>query len=329
MRVYAPHASPWQELSALLHAGQLVAIPTETVYGLAAHALDPDACAQVFGVKGRPAHDPLIVHVARVEQAQALAHWNDRAERLAAAFWPGPLTLVLRRRDVVPNIVTAGLETVALRMPAHPAARALLQACNLPLAAPSANPFGYLSPTRPEHVAANLGDRIPALLDGGPCTHGVESTIVDLSGDRPAILRPGVITADELTQALGAPVAPFVPASAEPTAPAAPRAPGLLDRHYSPHTPLYLFPTDGLPAAPLPGSAVLFLRDDDRRSQIPTGIDVFALSPDGNLATVAHALYDQLRTRDAEARPALYAERAPEAGLGAAINDRLTRAARR
>lgn len=191
-----------------LRAGEIVAVPTETVYGLAGNALDPAACAKIFRAKGRPSDDPLIVHLHSVADLPTVCAPNAAALKLAAAFWPGPLTLVLPKTPAVPDIVTAGRESVAVRMPRHPLFRRLLKLAGVPLAAPSANPFGYISPTTAEHVRANLGAKISYILDGGPAAIGVESTIVDLRDPaRPKILRPGAITAKDLARVLGRPVA--------------------------------------------------------------------------------------------------------------------------
>jgi L-threonylcarbamoyladenylate synthase len=195
-RLHRPTLPNLLWLARVLREGGLVAIPTETVYGLAAHALDARACRAIFRAKGRPANDPLIVHVLDLAHAEQLAEFNDAARRLTRAFWPGPLTLVLPKRACVPAIVTSGGATVALRAPSHPLARRLLKLAGVPLAAPSANPFSYISPTTAAHVRDGLGARIPHILDGGECDVGVESTVVDLTQpSRPRILRPGAISA--------------------------------------------------------------------------------------------------------------------------------------
>src|SRR5256714_6423360 len=223
--------------ASVLRGGGLVAFPTETVYGLGANALDVNAVARIFAAKGRPAYNPLIVHIPDVVSARELVRdWSTQAERLAAKFWPGPLTLVMRKREIVPDVVTAGVDSVALRVPSHPVALALLCAVRLPLAAPSANRSTELSPTTAQHVARSLGGRIDLILDGGPTDVGIESTVVDLRGDRPVILRPGLIGARELeplVRELGTP---------NETHGDAPRpSPGMLDRHYAPRAPLVLF----------------------------------------------------------------------------------------
>ena len=291
----------------LLRAGRLVAVPTETVYGLAARADSEAAVAEIFRAKGRPDFNPLIVHVASLEQARTLAGFDARAEALAARFWPGPLTLVLRaRRDnaVVPA-VTAGLDTVALRMPDHPAMRRLLDLAGVPLAAPSANRSGAISPTTPEHVARSLGPAVSAILDGGACTRGVESTIVALrEGGGWHLLRPGPIPQDELARVLGEPSNP-VDIRIE--------APGQLTQHYSPGKPLRL-------------SAA---RPDADEFMIGFGAvpGDCSLSEAGDTAQAAARLYACLHEGAASAKPRIAVAPLPAEGIGAALNDRLRRAA--
>ncbi|HSD28827.1 MAG TPA: L-threonylcarbamoyladenylate synthase, partial [Vicinamibacteria bacterium] len=196
------------EAAAILRRGGLVAFPTETVYGLGADAFNVDAVARIFAAKARPRFDPLIVHLAGAEVLPRVVRSAPvAASALAARFWPGPLTLILPKADAVPDLVTAGLDTVGVRVPDHPAARALIEAAGAPIAAPSANPFGYVSPTTAVHVAEQLGDRVDAVLDGGPCRVGVESTILSLTSETPVVLRPGGVTREELERALGRPVA--------------------------------------------------------------------------------------------------------------------------
>ena len=219
----------------LLRDGQLVAFPTETVYGLGADALNPQAVAAIYQAKGRPAHNPLIVHVADLATAQQLAQWNEAAQRLAERYWPGPLTLVLPTRERVPAIVRAGGPTLAVRMPAHPLALQLLRLTERPLAAPSANRSGRLSPTTPEHVWKDLQGCIAAVIQGGPTSAGIESTVVDVSGPIPRLLRPGPITTGELQPILGRVLHPWTREPANPLP-----SPGLLEKHYAPRTPLYL-----------------------------------------------------------------------------------------
>jgi L-threonylcarbamoyladenylate synthase len=235
----APDPDVVADAARVLRAGGLVAFPTETVYGLGAHALDAAAVQRIFAAKGRPSFNPLIAHVADVDGARALVRdWPEAAERLARAFWPGPLTFVLPKRAHVPDVLTAGLPAVAVRVPAHPVALALLRAADLPIAAPSANRFTELSPTAARHVAKALGDRVDVILDGGPTSVGIESTVVDLTGARPVLLRPGTVSASAIAEVLGA--MPDRPAA--PIAGDAPRpAPGMVERHYAPRAAVWLF----------------------------------------------------------------------------------------
>ena len=224
----------------VLRGGGLVAFPTETVYGLGADALDPAAVARIFAAKGRPANNPLIVHVRRVEQARRLAaNWPEAAERLAAEFWPGPLTLVVPRAAMVPEIVTAGAATVALRIPLHPVAQALLQAADLPIAAPSANRSNQISPTTAEHVLHGLGAAVDIVLDGGPASGGLESTVLDLSTNPPRLLRPGLVRPSEIERLIGPIACPeLAPPDAAVDLAAALPSPGMQRRHYAPRAPM-------------------------------------------------------------------------------------------
>ena len=299
--------------AALLRAGELVAFPTETVYGLGGDAASESAVAAIFAAKERPRFNPLIVHVPDLAAAQTLAAFDNRALALAQKFWPGPLTLVLQRAADCPVglLAGAGLDTLALRVPAHPLAQSLLRAVGLPLAAPSANRSGHVSPTTAAHVLDELDGRIAAVLDGGPCQIGIESTIVDLSGDKPVLLRPGGAAAEELEKILG----PIARAGAGGPI----RAPGMLERHYAPSLPLRLnatsvAKTEALIAFgpnPLPGAA---------RS--------VSLSPAGDLTEAASRLFAALRALDSAEFSAIAIMPIPERGLGLAINDRLARAAR-
>lgn len=225
-----------QRAAASLRAGQVVVLPTETVYGLAANALDAQAVARVFEVKGRPAHNPIIVHVASLEMArQCTSQWPEAAARLAAAFWPGPLTLVLPKAADIPDNVTAGGSTVGLRWPGHPLMQAVIRATGFPLAAPSANPSGQVSPTNAEHVRRLFGARVRLIVDGGQCQVGIESTVVDLTTQPPRVLRPGMIHEESLVAALGSEVrGPALARTAGTAAPLVLRSPGQLERHYSP-----------------------------------------------------------------------------------------------
>jgi L-threonylcarbamoyladenylate synthase len=291
----------------LLCAGRLVAVPTETVYGLAARADSEAAVAAVFAAKGRPDFNPLIVHVASLAMAHGLARLDGRAERLAQRYWPGPLTLVLPLRpgNAIVPAVTAGLPTIALRMPDHPALQRLLRALALPLAAPSANRSGEISPTTPEHVAHSLGAAVDAILDGGRCARGLESTIVALREDGGwQLLRPGPIAEAELAQLLG---------PAKPLDDAAIEAPGQLARHYSPGKPVRL---DAGKAA-----------DDEFLIGFGTVEGDCSLSAAGDLALAAARLYACLHEAAASPLPRIAVAPIPTDGIGAAINDRLKRAA--
>ncbi|MFN5780479.1 MAG: L-threonylcarbamoyladenylate synthase [Novosphingobium sp.] len=291
-----------------LRAGGLVALPTETVYGLAARADQAESVAAIYRAKGRPDFNPLIVHVPSVAAARGLARFDDRAEALAAAFWPGALTLVLpvRAEAAIAPAVTAGLPTIALRCPAHPVMRAVLDATGLPLAAPSANRSGGVSPTRADHVAASLGDAVPLILDGGSCAAGLESTIVALrEGGAWQVLRPGPITESQISAILGQ--------GPDAVTSAAIEAPGQLASHYAPGKPVRLNAAAAEPDEFLIGFG-------------PVRGDV-SLSPTGDLAEAAARLYAALHAAAAAPKPRIAVATIPDGGIGAAINDRLRRAA--
>ncbi|MFA5058729.1 MAG: L-threonylcarbamoyladenylate synthase [Opitutaceae bacterium] len=321
-RIHRGTAEVLRRLARVLRRGGLVAVPTETVYGLAANALDAEACRQIFQAKRRPANDPLIVHVADRRMLAQIAEPNDAVDRLARAFWPGPLTLILRRKAVIPDVVTAGLPSVAVRMPAHPLLRRLLRACGLPLAAPSANLFGYVSPTTAAHVEEGLGQAIEHILDGGPCRHGLESTIVDVRNpQRPVLLRPGVVTVAQLGRVLGVPVRILAQRRT-----ARPLAPGLLARHYSPRRPL-------LTHRCITAAMVTRGRADEawicfcKPAWAAGAKNIFWLSANGDPGEAGRRLFALLRRLDRGHWRRLHAELAPPDGPGAAINDRLRRAA--
>ncbi len=303
----------------LLRAGRLVAFPTETVYGLGADALDARAAARIFEAKARPLCDPLIVHVADIAGAAALARELPAAAlTLAERFWPGPLTLVIRKNERVPDVVSAGLDSLAVRVPAHPAALTLLRAFGGPIAAPSANPFGYVSPTTAAHVAAQLAGRVELILDGGPCRVGVESTIVSLLADEPRVLRPGGVTREALEEALGRAVA-LAPRATRPL------APGQLDSHYAPRTPLRLLSEPPRGAAEGERVGLLAFRSAPADGHGYAVVEV--LAPDGELASAAASLFAALRRLDELGLERIDAEPCPAHGLGLAILDRLRRAA--
>jgi L-threonylcarbamoyladenylate synthase len=299
----------------LLRKGGVVAFPTETVYGLGANAFDPSAVARIFEIKGRPAFDPLIVHVldgAMLERVAAEIPPPARA--LAEGFWPGPLTLVLPKRPNVPDLVTAGLPSVGIRMPAHPIARALLERTGTPLAAPSANPFGRLSPTRAEHVQRGLGNRVDLILDGGPSAVGLESTIVGFEPG-PQLLRRGAIPAEELEAVVG----PLGVRDDDPAG--APVAPGRLPRHYAPHTPIRVTSFADVPVSERVAAGALAFRE------APAGYRaVRVLSPAGNLNEAAGCFFESLHELDAAGVTRIDAEPLPDWGLGAAMMERLRRA---
>ena len=308
---------------ALLRAGDLVAFPTETVYGLGADAANPAAVAKIFAAKGRPADHPLIVHLPG---ASHLARWArevpPEAERLAAAFWPGPLTLILKRQANVPDAVTGGQDTVGLRVPSHPLALELLQAFDGGIAAPSANRFGRISPTSAAHVREELGERVPLVLDGGACPVGIESTILDLSRGTPVLLRPGFITSADLARVLGR--APEVAAAQT----AAPRVSGSLDAHYAPRTPLQLVSSDGLlfalRDALVAGEKVAVLAPTVQA--ISHDLVTWKQSP-AEPAGFAHDLYASLRELDALGCVRILVQQPPAGEAWLAVNDRLRRAA--
>ena len=285
-----------------------MALPTETVYGLGADALDPAACAKIFEAKDRPLSDPLIVHVPSIEWLARLAVASERALRLAENFWPGPLTLVLPRLGIVPDLATAGQETVAVRMSSHPVFQAVLEAFGKPVAAPSANRFGRISPTCAADVFAELGGRIPLILDGGPCPHGIESTIVLVNAEGLHILRNGPVTAEEL--------APFGPVHG---AVAGISAPGCLLSHYAPRTPMRI-------AEPVPQANFGLLAWQSTGEGFTR---VEQLSKTQNLREAAANLYGAMRRLDDAGLDGIIAEPVPETGLGAAIMERLRKASAR
>lgn len=306
---------------AVLRAGGLVAFPTETVYGLGADASNSDAVKKIYAAKGRPRNHPLIVHVADAQQAGAwAAHFPAAAQRLAERYWPGPLTLILPRAAHVSDLITGGQETVALRVPSHPIAQALLRAFGGGIAAPSANRYGRVSATTAEHVRSELGAAVDCVLDGGASDVGIESTIVDVSDKQPALLRPGHITARELEDTLGHALAA---ANAE-----SPRAPGTLAKHYAPQTPLVVVEADlvvELAASMTRQGQKVAVLARSARQPLLEGLLWFAAPDDA--ARYAHDLYANLRALDAAACNAILVEQPPLEPAWAAIQDRLMRAA--
>ena len=304
----------------IIRGGGLVAFPTETVYGLGANALNPDAVARIFEVKQRPSFDPLIVHIATRASLDRLVETISLGDhRLMDVFWPGPLTLVLPKREIVPDIVTAGLSTVAIRMPAHPVAQALIREAGVPIAAPSANPFGYVSPTCAQHVLDGLGDHVDLILDGGPCQIGVESTIVSMVGTWTELLRPGSVTLAELREVIGR----VVRAAASQTV----VAPGQLPRHYATRTPVTILAAQGVRPV-VHGherAGLLAMSPLGQADERFCAIEV--LSAAGDLREAARHLFAALRRLDTLGLDRLYAEPCDEQGLGLAIMDRLRRCA--
>jgi len=322
-----------QDAAAWLRRGELVAFPTETVYGLGANAWDAHAVAKIFAAKGRPATNPLIVHVASVDRLgyaisdKLPAEMQDLVQSLAP-FWPGPLTIVVPRHRRIPDIVTAGLDTVGVRIPAHPVALALLNLCEFPVAAPSANPSNYVSPTCAAHVERELGAKVAMILDGGPCQAGIESTILSLVEHPPRVLRAGALSAEELADRLKLPVATLLrPASqASGVKHSAQSAPGQLPEHYSPHTPLVFAHEVDMQTLPSRVGRIVF------RATSPLFVpaaEIVRLSDDGDLRQIARGLFAALRELDQRRLDLLIVDTCEEEGLGLAIMDRLRRARQR
>ena len=309
-RILKPTDATLYEAAATLAAGALVAFPTETVYGLGGDATSDTAVAKIFEAKARPSFNPLISHVPDLDAAFMLGDFDERARAVAEVFWPGPMTLVVQRRENCPIslLASAGLDTIAIRVPAHPLAAELLRTVGRPIAAPSANPSGRVSPTTAEHVLAGLAGKVSIILDGGPCSVGLESTVLDLSGEAPTILRPGAVTAEMLEPLLG-PVA-VAGASAKIA------APGMLESHYAPALPVRL-------NAETAEEGELFLGFGEVSG--PDGAET--LSAAGDLTEAAARLFSLLRALDRPGAIGIAVAPIPETGLGVAINDRLRRAA--
>jgi L-threonylcarbamoyladenylate synthase len=319
---FTPDAAIIEEAARLIRAGRLVAFPTETVYGLGANALDPLAIARIYAAKGRPSYNPLIVHIADAPAARAIVReWTETANALANRFWPGPLTLVLPKQPNVPDSVTAGLDGVAVRVPSHAVARALLIAAGVPVAAPSANRSMMLSPTTGRHVATSLGDAVDLILDAGPTTVGIESTVIDLTGDVPTLLRPGTITVPELESVIG-PIAVATTATAGTARP----SPGMMDRHYSPRARVVLVAARDVPAVV------------HREQSAGTSVGALVIDADADDAIVirlshdpsayAARLYDALHALDDDGVQVIVVEALPETPAWLGVRDRLERAAR-
>ena len=315
-----PDATIIARAAELLRSGGLVAFPTETVYGLGANALDARAVDRIYAAKGRPSHNPLIVHIANVDQVLRVARkWTDRAELLARAFWPGPLTLVLLKRDEVPEAVSAGLPTVAVRLPSHPVAHALLLAADVPVAAPSANKSMMLSPTTGAHVEKSLGDAVDLILDAGPTPVGIESTVLDLTRAVPVLLRPGTVTIEQIESVIG-PIE-----IGGPVRDGAPRpSPGMMERHYSPRATLLLVGSDDVSAAVAA----------EQRARRRVGALVRTVPLHGSAqrmpsdaAGYAARLYGALHELDDAGYDVIVVERVPDTAEWSAVRDRLERAA--
>lgn len=303
----------------LLDKGELVAIPTETVYGLAANVYNIDAVAKIFKVKNRPQFDPLIVHVVNADALNPLVTGiTDQARILAERLWPGPLTLLLQKSKIIPDLVTAGMERVAIRVPEHPVALNLLSQLDYPLVAPSANPFGYISPTTAQHVADQLADRIPYILDGGPSEVGIESTIIGWENNEPVIYRLGG-TSKEIIESLIGKV------RVQPHSSSNPQAPGMLKSHYAPAKKVIVGNlTDLLSKYHGKRVGVISFRETIMSE---TEIEQVVLAPDGKIETAAKMLFTTMRQLDEADIEVILAEEVPNHGLGRAINDRLRRAA--
>ncbi len=315
MPIYDSDSKSIQRAADQINSGGVVAFPTETVYGLGADAFNTSAVAQIFEIKNRPHFDPLIVHIADLNDLERIAEVNDLALKLARKFWPGPLTLVLKKQKNIPDLVTSGLPTVAVRMPNHPVALELICLAGKPIAAPSANPFGYLSPTTAKHVDDQLGAKVSIILDGGPCATGVESTILDLSSASPAILRAGGIPAEEIEKITGVLESCQVGSL--------PSAPGQLEQHYAPHKPLRVLSRAEILNYPKLQSCGVLLFSADKNLKAK---EVKTLSAAGDLKEAAANLFSFLHDFDDSDCDFILAEAVPEKGLGKAIMDRLRKA---
>lgn len=304
-----------------LEAGQLVGIPTETVYGLAGNALNVDAVAKIFQTKNRPSFDPLIVHTDSIEKVNSfVVDIPEILQRLAKEFWPGPLTLLLEKKSIIPDLVTAGLNRVAVRIPKHPLTLKLLKELSFPLAAPSANPFGYISPTKAVHVAQQLGEQISYILDGGSCEVGLESTIVGMEDGKVTIYRLGGLDLNLITELVGE-------VEIKSHSSSNPAAPGLLKSHYAPSKEFILGDLNELVPEMLQLEKPFGVLSLNKRFSLDGPSPQFQLSPSGDLVEAAKNLFDYLRQLDQSGATVIVAELMPEQGLGRAINDRLRRAA--
>ena len=311
---------PWtsvSEAARLLKEGEVVAIPTETVYGLAGNAFEPKALAKIFAAKERPTFDPLIVHIADIAQLTDIAKdIPDSAYKLAEAYWPGPMTIILPKKDCIPDLCTSALPSVAVRFPSHPIAQAIIKESGLPLAAPSANLFKHVSPTTAEHVAAQLADRIAGIVDGGPCSVGVESSIISLAGEKPTVLRPGAITPEMFAKVLG-----DVAIKESTSKPGQPMlAPGQCDTHYRPQVPLYY---GEVPAGYTLPEHTVRIAFGTQTGPIPATVN---LSATGDMVEATSKLYAFMHDLDKSEYDLILVDPIPNTGVGMALNDRLKRA---
>ncbi len=311
---------PWtsvSEAARLLKDGEVVAIPTETVYGLAGNAFEPKALAKIFAAKERPTFDPLIVHIADIAQLTDIAKdIPDSAYKLAEAYWPGPMTIILPKKDCIPDLCTSALPSVAVRFPSHPIAQAIIKESGLPLAAPSANLFKHVSPTTAEHVAAQLADRIAGIVDGGPCSVGVESSIISLAGEKPTVLRPGAITPEMFAKVLG-----DVTIKESTSKPGQPMlAPGQCDTHYRPQVPLYY---GKIPASFTLPEHTVRIAFGTQAGPIPATVN---LSATGDMVEATSKLYAFMHDLDDPKYDLILVDPIPNTGVGMALNDRLKRA---
>lgn len=318
MVIFEPTEENISKAAKFIQDGELVSFATETVYGLGANALDASACEKIFIAKERPHYDPLIVHIADVDQiSEVVSTFSDKAQAAAKAFWPGSLTMVLPKKDIISDSITANMPTVAVRVPKHPVAKALLEKSKLPIAAPSANPFGYLSPTTAMHVEEQLGDKIPMILDGGECDCGVESTIIDFTVEPPQLLRFGGISKEEIEEVCG-PIDLGKPVLERPL------APGQLASHYSPNTKLEILPPDKFPEVAKGIKAGLLTSGECTENRFEI---IESVSLNNDLEEAAHNLFSALHRLDDADLDIIYAHSFPEDGIGKAIMDRLRKAA--
>lgn len=325
-RILALNEKSIAEAAAILKDGGLVGMPTETVYGLAANACDGVAVAKIFEAKGRPQFNPLIVHVNDIDEVRSFAELGTQDEIIAQKFWPGALTLILKRKEgcALSDLVSAGLPTVAVRIPSHKGARALIKACGFPIAAPSANKSGSLSPTTPAHVAQSLGDAVDLILADGACAVGLESTVVDCTGDRPYVLRPGGVTAEYLSEALGEEVGYSLGGNGQDV-----KSPGQLLKHYAPSIPVRLNAIDleeGEALLSFGGIKFMGVKGGRAASNLPDDM-MQHLSKEGDLYEAAANLFAMMRALDKPEHKAIAVMNIPDNGIGVAINDRLKRAA--